>query len=473
LNAAAWRLAARLAIIPAAFALGGIVMRLLLRNAPAPAAGWLAQPLSVVTAWGALGAVAWTVLALTIALGAYGAIAVVRTLQTAELSPRIAFRLVLAAAFSALMAALTWPVVFSSDVYAYAAYGEEALRGLNPYAYPPPGVHSPYFSAAAWQWSGRFPVCVYGQAFVAYAALIVRATHGLGIAATLFTFRFKACFEYLIAAAALFFAWRPSNPRARLASFAGFALNPVGLWCAAEGHNDALMLAIALCGTLLACARTPIGGGLLVGLSALVKVPGIFPATVLGWLVLSFARVRAQRFGAGIVAGVAIALAVAAPRMLGLAHTLGEHARYAPQFSLQALAAAALAQLAPGAPPIAALALVFAGCTGVALYALYAIQRGERAGVAWLALAVWLAIPNPYPWYGLWVLPIAVLALGESAFGALWGVTIFAVVRYLPDAYGELAPDLSLAIAAVMLLPLLYALRPAHAIARSGEPALR
>jgi hypothetical protein len=204
-----------------------------------------------------------------------------------------------------------------------------------------------------------------------------------------------------------------------------------------------------------------------------VKIPGVFSATTLGWLVLSGARSRALRFGAGIAAGLAISLAVAAPRMLALTHTLGTHSHYAPQFSLQVLAAALLAQPSPGAPPIAAFALVLAGCTALALYALHAIQRGERTGVAWLAVAVWLAIPNPYPWYGLWVLPLAVLALGEPAFGALWGVTIFAVVRYLPDAYGTLTPDLSLVIAAAMLLPLLYALRPARAIAPSGEPALR
>ena len=460
-------------MIPAAFVLGGLAARFLLRNAPPPAAEWLAQPLGVVTAWGSLGAFVWAILALTIALATFATIVVVRTLRTIELAPPVAFGLVLAAAFVTLVAAITWPVVFSSDVYAYAAYGEEVLRGIDPYALPPPNVHSQYFSAAAWQWSGSFPVCVYGQAFVAYAALIVRATHGLGVGATLLAFRLKACFEFLIAAAALYFLWRPRNANARLGAFAGFALNPVGLWCAAEGHNDALMLAVALCGALLAIVRTPLVGGLIVGLSALVKLPGMFSATVLGWLVLSGSRAAALRFGTGIAAGLAIALAVAAPRMLALTHTLGAHSHYAPQFSLQALAAAALAQVAPSAPPGIAFAVVLAGCTVLALYALHALQRGERAGVAWLALAVWLAIPNPYPWYGLWVLALAVLALGEPAFGALWGVTIFAVLRYLPDAYGTLTPDLSLVIAAAMLLPLLYALRQAPAIARASEPALR
>ena len=71
-----------------------------------------------------------------------------------------------------LSAALAWPVVFSSDVYAYAAYGNAVLHAQNPYLAVSHAQHGTFVDAARWQWGGvSFPASVYGPLFIGIAAI--------------------------------------------------------------------------------------------------------------------------------------------------------------------------------------------------------------------------------------------------------------------------------------------------------------
>src|SRR4029077_16976547 len=74
---------------------------------------------------------------------------------------------------------------FSSDVYAYAAYGGVARRGADPYVNAVMDRRNPLLAAAAWQWSGALPLCVYGPAFVGMARAVVAALAPLGTLAQL------------------------------------------------------------------------------------------------------------------------------------------------------------------------------------------------------------------------------------------------------------------------------------------------
>jgi hypothetical protein len=468
-------LAVGVSAVPLAFALGGLAARWALLRAPARIAVDLAQPLPVVTAWQGFGAALWAILALTV-LAAAGATAfVVFELRRHPPPTLAALCLVFVASGATLASALSWPVVFSSDVYAYAAYGDVAARGGDPYAHPLGPAGGGVASASAWQWGGTTPACVYGPAFVAVARATMLAFGGGGVAGALLAFRVTACLAFLVAAAALYVAL-PGTKQRRLAATAAFALNPVALWCVAEGHNDALMLALALGGAALARLGVPVGGGVAVAIAGMLKLPGIAVGAGVAALAAMSGGGRV-RFAAGrMTVGALLVAPAAAVGLAGAveaASGLRFHGHYLPQYSLQALGAAIAAAVAQ---PVQAQAAGIAGalvlCGAIVLTGLRAVRSRDPGGLAWLAIAAWLAIPNPYPWYGLWVLPIAVAALDQPQFLALLAATISIVLRYLPDAFGNMSHQ-AIVIIALEFAPLLWAIRALPAAARVEEAALQ
>jgi hypothetical protein len=467
-----------LAGVPLSFAAGGLLARAVLQAAPARIAADLAQPVAVVTGWGAFGGALWAVLAGTMLTAALCAWAVVRMLRVAPLPSGAGLAVLILTAAGALAAALTWPVIFSSDIYAYATYGEQALRGIDPAAHASHGDGGALAAASAWQWNGTVPVCVYGAAFVALARGIVGATSWAGPAATLMAFRAVACAGYLGACVALFFALPSVRAETRggdgrLRSVAVLALNPVALWCAAEGHNDAVMLAAALVGAAVVKRWGAAFGGLVLGLSSALKAPGLAIGAATVAAASTSPRIGTRRAALALLCGLPVAAVLTAGPALEATRQLGRHGTYAPQFSLQALAVAGAHEVLPGgsstvAGVAAALLVALAlGAAGVA-----ALRAGGLAGWAWLAAGVWLAIPNPYPWYALWILPIVAIVVDAGVFVALASATISIAVRYLPDAVGPLSPDRATMIALVELAPLVLLVAVVPKLARAGAPAL-
>lgn len=416
-------------IVPAGFAVGAAACALMLRHAPAAIAADRAQPLAVVTYWHGFGAWLWVALAVTIAIAGAGYVLTLLGLDTsAALRYLMVTRrerpfmrnaapnqLLVIAGLSALAcgAALCFPVVFSSDVYAYAGYGDMALHGISPYAHARIVHGDPLLNAMVWQWGNPPPMCVYGPAFVWLAQGIVAAFSPLGTAAPLWAVRILSCFSLVLCAPLAYAAFAKFPRPARLAAAAGIALNPVAIWCAAEGHNDTLALAIMLGGFALAARSRSFTGALAVALSALVKAPGALAAVMLcatAWR--DTPRLRALSFGAA--SGLAIVAALALPLEYGVRAHLVAHGHYLPQFSLQYVS-------------ISLTVLI------VALLAAFAYL--DRA-YAWqyLAMAAWLAIPNPYPWYSLWLLPVAFLAWRSAPAYALVALSLLSALRYYPDA---------------------------------------
>lgn len=409
------------AAVPGAPLAAGLAARALLDRAPARIAVDLAQPLVVVTAWGPLGAGLFALWAAGITGGALAlTLLCVRAARGGGDVPaghRGRNALVLCAALG-LAAGLAWPCVFSSDVYAYAAYGDQVLNGQNPYRPAPAAAHDAYLDAARWQWTRTsFPACVYGPLFVAAAAATV-AVADRRILPTLWLLRLAACAAFL-AAILLLDAVLAGTPRRRI-HVALFALNPVALWSAAEGHNDTFLI-LAVLGAVLAAQRgRPRLAGALVALSPLVKAIGLLAGPPF-WALLG--RRERGRFGWTFAL---VALAVAAlvvPLQASALGGLARHGRYAPQFSLQGLI---------GPVPALIVAGVLVGT------ALGDLRRGRAAGAVRLALALWLAIPNPYPWYALWIAPLAAAAPWSWESAALLGATFSIGLRYLPDAFGDM-----------------------------------
>jgi hypothetical protein len=453
-------------LIPGGFLAGAALSAWMLRSAPAAVAVDRAQPLVVVTYWQQFGAQMWIAFALAIAIASVGYVRILRHREVSSPEPvegpermRAAPRSVAAISILSALAcgaALLFPVVFSSDVYAYAGYGDMALHGISPYAHARIAVRDPLLDAMLWQWGNPPPMCVYGPAFVWLDQAIVTAFMPLGAAAPLWAFRILACIA-LVACAPLAFSAFAAFPREkRLAAAAGIALNPIAIWSAAEGHNDTLALAIVLAGFALAARSRIFAGALVAALSALVKAPGALAAAALAAAYWPH-RSRFAGAASGAALGLAIVAALAIPLEYGVRSHLAPQGHYFPQFSLQ--------YVSLGLTIAIGLALIAMTCfDGLSM---------TTGGVQYLVFAAWIAIPNPYPWYAVWLLPVAFLVWRSYASWALIAASLLIAVRYYPDATTDLSRPLSVALVALEFgIPL--ALLIAHMVnARRGRREIR
>ena len=347
----------------------------------------------------------------------------------------------LAVAAVALAAALCVPIRLSADVWAYAAYGALLDRGIDPYAraYRTADVaplHDPVLDAALRAWDGSLPRDVYGPFFTVPAAAIVAATGPAGPGGVVLAFRLAASFA-LLACVALAGGTRP-----RLATLLAF--HPVVLWSAAEGHNDAWWLALVLAADRAGGDRVRLG---VLTAAAAVKAVAVVP---LAWALL---RLRGRR-PAALAAGAALALAYAPLAWSVAAHGFDRGAD-PPRVSL--LHAGELAAWSGSWLPLA-VALV-AACLAAAA-TLRAVRAGAHVEAA--ALAGWLLLPAPEPWYALWFLPVVAAGGRRPASLALLVAGITGALGYVQDlAGGTVLRDPALLggiMFAVYVLPLIVAL---------------
>lgn len=434
--------------IPAALLLAAVAMLALRGHAPPDLTAAYFEPLPVATNWHAFGALQLGVLLVAIALASA---AYLRILRAANGPAEAGLRGPLSvAALAAIALACAWcaPLLFSSDVYAYAAYGELARLGADPYAHRVLPGGDALFAAAIVQWGNPPPACVYGLPFVWIARAAVTVFAPFGTLAQLNALRAIAS-AALPAAGALAYAAYPGTLAQRLRVSATLSLNPAAIWCAAEGHNDALAIALALGGYALARRGPRAAGAALAALAGAIKLPGLLA-------VLPLARTD-RRAGVGAALGAAASLALSIPLLAGIANGLAPHARYAPEASLQAVAKTAALALAPE-PVAAAVAWAIAAAAAAALLvpAVRLLRGGRAEGWAYAALAGWLLVPNPYPWYGTWLLAVAAAAPGTRAAAALIGLSIASLLRYVPDAVAAPGPAAAVALGIAALLP--YAL---------------
>lgn len=420
-------------LVPGGLLLGAIAAHVALRYAPAEAMAGLAQPFAIVTAWHAYGALALASLIVAVATGAIGYVATLRAQTRGE---ELSLATIVLIGACALIAAFAWPFAFSSDVYAYYAYGDMFAHGIDPYAPLTGRPDDAIMRDALWQWNGALPACVYGPVFVWIA-------RGIG---SLLGLRLLASAALLACAPLAYdaFAARPRDQRLWAAS--AIALNPLALWSAAEGHNDAIVAMAALAAFAVARRYGAFAGGLIATLAIGIKAVG-------GLAVIGMLQVYTTgRSAGGVVLGIAVGLFVVtglySPFLSGIIDAHG-HGPYLPLVSLQAIW-----------PPLGIAAAIAAAAAGVR-----AIALRDPAGWPLAALGLWLAIPNPQPWYGLWFLPIAALAPRSIVAWVLVGLSLTTVLRYVPDsvAIPNHPLDLvlsSLAFAPLLLLCLLFRSKP-------------
>ena len=230
------------------------------------------------------------------------------------------------------------------------------------------------------------------------------------------------------------------------------AYHPVVLWSAAEGHNDAWWLALVLAADQARHGRARLAA---LAAAAAVKAVAIVPlATALALLP------RRRRLVAATAALVVLVIAYAPLLWAVLAHGL-DRGSGAPRVSL--VHAAALAAWC-GSPLPLVVGAVLAAAASVALV------RAWRGGdvVAGAALAGWLALPSPEPWYALWLVPVVALAGATPASRALLAASVTGLAAYVQDLGPGTAPAnpalLGGTMLALYLIPLVVALaQPAPA----------
>lgn len=427
----------RLAALLVALAAGSAAAHVAMQRVPARFHVDMLQPLPVATNWGSFG-----LLLGCIFTGMLIAASVAYLLALGDLAKddaRFNVATVMGVSIAAMALLWTFAPLFSSDAYAYAAYGEMARLGIDPYATQATRSADPVVSAAIWQWSGALPVCVYGEVFVRIAQVFVSIAHPLGVRAQIEAMRVLSSIALLVAAL-LLGRLRKSEGRATYAT-ALLAWNPVLLWCAVEGHNDALMLAVALAGIAVA-RRHLFAGMILAAASALIKIPAaVVPAAI--------AYVRARRTDEWvypIAYGVFVAAVIYAGSYRWLASIqshVATHGHYAPAASLQGLTSSIA-----GAPAgiVIAIAIV-----GIAIAAIARTTSGAQRAIA-ITLALWLLIPNPYAWYAFWLVPLFAWLPVTRAHYVTAALTLSATLRYLPDAVATPSPAINALLSALALL---------------------
>ncbi|MGH9067789.1 MAG: polyprenol phosphomannose-dependent alpha 1,6 mannosyltransferase MptB, partial [Acidimicrobiales bacterium] len=216
---------------------------------------------------------------------------------------------------------LAGPVLFTRDVYSYAAQGTITHLGLNPYTYGPNVLqafgHSPLVRAVAPVW--RATPAPYGPVFLAVAGLVMGGAGGHLVAAV-------AGFKLLDLVGVGLIAW--SVPRlARhlgadpaLALWLGLLSPLVLLDFVAAGHNDALMVGLVVAGVTLAVEDHPVTGILLCSLAATVKVPAL---AGVAFIAVAWARRQPDPRDRAAVLAKAGAVAVGALVVITLATGLG------------------------------------------------------------------------------------------------------------------------------------------------------
>jgi len=332
-------------------------------------------------------------------------------------------RVLLAIVGASLIAALCVPWLFSADAFAYAYYGDLLVHGITPYAHSASAIDDSLARSAIGAWNGHIPPrCVYGPLAVALAALGDILGNLAGPDGAILAQRVVAIGAF--AACCALFVRLVQSPRARVALLA----NPVIIWSVAEGHNDAAMLALCL-----AAFVWPGRAAWSIALGTLVKAPAL----------LLLASIKCNRTIALTLGAIAIgylplwiALATAAPERPGTPTDWESP----------------LGLLAAGIGRVPALVCA-AGALGLTIWLTRAQPLAERAAA--LAFITWNILPNAYPWYSLWIVPIAALRLRSPWAGALIVASLTSPIRAAIDAMFPNGAALHAEMIALQYLPAL------------------
>jgi alpha-1,6-mannosyltransferase len=315
------------------------------------------------------------------------------------------------------------PPLLSLDLFSYIAYGRlGAEQGLNPYEFAPAAI--PADEAASRVDDFRFAVSVYGPLFT----LLSYPLAAIGVGFALWSLKLIAGLS--VAAAAVITA-----RIARLRGLAGapaaafVALNPLVLvHVVGGGHNDGLMVALALAGALaLLCALPATAGFALVASIAVKAAGGLYaPFAIAG------AERRGRLFAGMVGAGaalLALALLIFGPEAGSALDVAGENQRTVSRWSVPGTLSRVFDV---GVDPVRYL------LAALYLAALLALLAWVVRGADWIRAAGWgafgLLVATAWlvPWYVIWLLPLAAVSRDRWLIAATIALTLFQAVNAVP-----------------------------------------
>lgn len=391
---------------------------------------------------------------------------------------------------------LLGPPLGSRDVYSYAAIGELAATGEDPYEVGP-GVLDDAALVAAVDPNWRSTPTPYGPAFIGLARLADRAGDRLGLLGSIYAFRLV-----VLAALALVIGHLPRLARAHggdpTLALVLVLCNPLTLLHLVSGaHNDALMVGLLVAGLSVATlgwrdrqrpsdADSPppgprassaafAAGVVLVTLAAAVKAPAMLGVVWLAWQRPSPAAGVGERFRVMVAgSGLSLVTLAALAQVTGFgwgwiaaSQAVGSVAAYLSPATLVATGLAGLGHLVGLGPDLASMtaAVQFAAllAAGVVVLALLGRSRGlglQALGAAFLVVA--LLLPAVHPWYVAWGVVLLAAVAQPAPSRVLVGVSVIMSFAVLPGGpnLGALlldqVPLWSLPFAVLALVPLTF-----------------
>ena len=328
---------------------------------------------------------------------------------------------------------LCGPILYSRDIFSYAAHGREIVVGINPYHHGPAALGGgQYLRPVSSTWSdARSP---YGPFFLALDALIVRISgpHAMMAVALL---RLLSCAGVILLAVALSRLASSYGADPGLALWLG-VLNPLMLLhVVSGGHNEGLMLGLMTAGLVCARKQRFAAGLVLCVLAAGVKVPAALGAVYVGaeWIGSCpdrSARARAAVRMAATAVATALSVTVAAGLGWGWIWVITTPTRVRTALSLTtdvgSLAGKVIGGLGRPVPaawamPAARLAGVAVAVTMGAILLASRHRRPSAVGIGLTLLAVAALGPVIQPWYVLWgLVPLAAVASTRLRPALVW-----------------------------------------------------
>ena len=328
---------------------------------------------------------------------------------------------IVAAIVVAHAAAFVTPPLMLTDVFNYLNYGRmDVVHHLNPYVHVPAvePVGDPTFNLSNWHHL-RSP---YGPLFT----LITMAIAPLGVAASFWTLK-ALVFAASLGTVALVARAARRLGRSPGAAAAFVGLNPLLLvWGLGGDHNDALMMVLVLAaGTALLAGRDARAG------AALAAALGFKAAVAPLVPVMLLAARRSRRALAGIAAAGAAVVAA----------SLAAFGPHLPDLSQQASLIGTLSfpnvlgfTVGLGGETSALRVAMTLALVAVVVWACIAARRGAPwPQVAGAAICATLVTSSwAFPWYVLWLAPLAALAPARHLRAATLVVGAYLMLAWVP-----------------------------------------
>jgi Glycosyltransferase family 87 len=347
-------------------------------------------------------------------LAAYGvALAAVRSLS---------MRLIVVAIVVLHVILLMSPPLQLNDVWNYLAYARlGALHHFNPYTHViRQEFFDPVYAFSTWH-NLRSP----------YGSLFSALTYPLAFTSLPVAYWTLKIVTVLLSLGFIALVWQCARQLGRDPRFAVVfvALNPVYLIYAVGGfHNDFFMLVPTMGAISLMLARRDRLSGAALVLAIAVKFTGVLLLPFL--LVAVRTRERQVRFVVG-AALAAIPMIVLSVLTFGLSlPNLSDQANLLTDFSFPNMVGL-LIGIGGGSPGL--LRIMSVAVVAVVAYELYR-RRDWLTGAGWSTFALIVSLAWLVPWYVIWLLPLAALALSPGLRRTALALTVFLVITFMPAA---------------------------------------